>query len=69
MTDKQLTWVDKIINSMGPEPKDGLNLLHTRYLLLALLPMWICLNPADLLQLFTATFISLNSWDRIMYPS
>ena len=44
---QELTWVDELVNSLGPTGKNQLNLIATRYYLLAVLPMWFLLNPLD----------------------
>ena len=62
-----MTWVDDIVNSMSDSP-GKVTLMHPMYYLLFVAPMWWFMNPNVTLQLVVAIAISLNSFDRLMFP-
>ena len=63
-----MTWVDDIVNSMSDSP-GKVNLIHPIYFLAAIAPMWYLVNPNVHLQVLVAILITLNSFDRLMFPS
>ena len=42
---KELTWVDKFVNSMSSSDKSVIKLIEAKYFFLTVLPMWLCMNP------------------------
>lgn len=63
-----MTWADAVVNSMS-DAKGKVNLVHPIYYILFVAPMWYFMNPNVPLQVVVAIAISLNSFDRLMFPS
>ena len=63
-----MTWADDVVNLMSDSP-GKINLIHPGYYLAAIAPMWYFMNPNVELQVIVAIFITMNSFDRIMFPS
>ena len=63
-----MTWVDDFVNSMRDAP-GKVNHIHPAYFFASIAPMWYFLNPDIYLQVILAVLLSLNSFDRLMFPS
>ena len=54
---------------MADPRKDKTNMIHPKYVVSALIPMWVLTNWNVDLQVICTILISLNTCDRLMYPS